>query len=190
MIRGSAGAWALAAVLCAGTAAAQESGSVGVVTGYPASIGVVWRVSTCVAIRPEVSLSKMSGDTTSTGVALVTSSSAWTVGVGASALFYLADRDGLRPYISPRFSYGRNSSTTESPTSSAGAENWSDTYLIAASFGAEYSLGRRFAVFGELGLSYSRQTSAYRSTAANVIGSDSTANVVGTRSAVGVILFF
>ncbi len=190
MCRGRALAGLLLAVLGSSTAWAQGSGRVGLVTGYPASIGVMWRASGSVAIRPDITFSAMSGDSTTTVGSFATTSSGWTVGVGASALFYLRGGDGLRPYISPRFSYGRNSSATDSAPSGAASQNWSNTYSAAGLFGAEYALGRRFAVFGELGVSYARQTSGYRSTAANVIGNDSTANIVSARTALGVILYF
>jgi hypothetical protein len=188
-LRGLAVVTVVLSAVGAGTAAAQEGGRVGVVMGYPASVGLLWRPSDGVAIRPEISLSRMSGDSTTSGSAAASTSSSWSVGAGVSALFYLGHGDGLRTYLSPRFSYVRNSATTEA-SGTFRAENWSNNYSVAGSFGAEYALGKRFCVFGEVGLGYTRQTSGYRSDAANILGSDSTANTVGTRAAVGVIVFF
>jgi hypothetical protein len=180
----------LFALFCPGRAGAQEGGQVGVVMGYPASAGVVWHASDRIAIRPEVNFSYSSGDSSTTTGNLATASSASTVGVGVSGLFYLAGKADLWMYISPKFTYGRNNSSTESAPGSSRSENTSNTYSVAGSFGAQYALGKRFSVFGEVGLVYSWQTSSYSSTTANVIGTDSTANSVGTRTAVGVIVYF
>jgi hypothetical protein len=175
----------------AGTAVAQEeSGQIGVVMGYPASVGVLWRAHDHVAVRPEISFVRTSGESTTNGTASGSINDSWSVGFGASALFYLGTGDGLRTYVSPRFSYVRNSASTESAPGALRSENWSHTYSLAGSFGAEYALVKRFSVFGEVGLAYARQTSAYRSSTPNVLGNDSTASSVGTRSAVGVIVYF
>jgi hypothetical protein len=188
--RGAASAAALLSVLSCGTSLAQDASRVGVAMGYPASVGVIWEATNRIAIRPEVTFSFVSGDSsTATGTPAGTSRS-WTVGVGASALFYLGGTGDLRTYISPRFSYGHNSSSSELAPGGSSSENAGSTYSVTGSFGAQYALGKRFSVFGEAGLAYAWQTSSFSSTAANVIGTTSTANSVGTRTAIGVIVFF
>lgn len=186
--------WLTLAVLltsvCAGRAGAQEGGQVGVAMGYPASVGVTWHASDRIAIRPEVNVSFSSGDSAASTGSVVTTSSATTVGVGVSGLFYVAGKDELQMYISPRFTYGRNSSSTESAPGGSRSENTSDNYSLAGSFGAQYALGKRFAVFGEVGVVYAWQTSSFSSTAANVIGNESTGRSVSTRTAAGVIVYF
>jgi hypothetical protein len=188
------GRWVPIAVLlmsiCAGRAGAQEGGRVGVVMGYPASAGVIWHVSDRIAFRPEVNVSFTAGDSTASAGSVLTTSSATAVGVGVSGLFYVAGKDDLRMYISPRFTYGRNSSSTESSPGGSRSENTSDNYSLAGSFGAQYALGKRFAVFGEVGVVYAWQTSIFSSTAANVIGNESTGSSVSTRTAAGVIVYF
>ena len=42
--------------------AAQDAGKVGLTMGYPSSVGVIWNVAGRVALRPEITLSRMSGD--------------------------------------------------------------------------------------------------------------------------------
>ncbi len=68
-----------------------------------------------------------------------------SLGTGVSVLFYSPLSDNLNTYVAPRFSYTRtsgDSTTTESTT---------DMYSFGGMFGAHYSLGQRFAVFGEVG---------------------------------------
>ncbi len=187
----------------AASASAQDSGALGVTMGYPASIGVIWHVSDRVAIRPEISLTQISSTSSSVittigpgGVVLSStttqaSTDQWTVGYGASALFYVKQWDALRTYVSPRFVYTRasvagtsSSSTAAEPASTT--EFDSNAYLVTGSFGAEYAFGTRFALYGEVGFGYSRTTTD--STQAGA--SNTTANSVGTRSGVGVILYF
>ena len=158
-------------------AAAQQPGDVGVFMGYP-SLGLVWQVSEKVAIRPEIAFSSTSSEVNSsfsTGT-----SHGWNLRVGGSALFYLKDADRLRTYVAPQFSYSR----THTETSSSLSEAAGNTYGFAGLFGAQYSLNDRFSVFGELGVSYTH------STLSDLIRTDSKADNWGTRTGVGVILFF
>ena len=151
--------------------------------GYPASVGVLWHVTERIAVRPELAFARTWNDRDgSTSV----ESSSWTLGVGVSALFYLTRADNLRTYVSPRYAYSRSSSTASSdifvPLES---RLRSASSSIFGSFGAQYALGRRFGVFGEVGLGYSRQS--LRSFFSE---SRSTAHAVTVRSGAGVILYF
>ena len=112
-------------VLVSCTAAfAQQKGQKGITLGLPGSVGFVWHVSDSFAIRPEASVSFMSGHSNPTEVneflvdpvSASSSGSAW--GLGASALFYVHRKDAVSLYLSPRFTYSRTSTTSES--SSAG----------------------------------------------------------------------
>ena len=205
---------AILALACAATAQAQPTEpKVGVTMGYPTSVGALWNVSERVALRPELSLIHTSDDGTSSLAGLFgssgsSSSDLWTVGVGVSGLFYISKAESLRTYVSPRFAYTRTSisgtntsttaalppiviggSTTTSTTSGASA-----IYFVSGSFGAQYSLGSRFAVFGELGLSFSdtetSTTSSSPSPSVSGIRSDASGKSIGLRSGAGVILFF
>src|SRR5215207_9906489 len=84
---------------------AQEPAKLGITMGYPASVGVLWRMNENVAIRPELSLSGGTSDTDSPNFDSETSG--WNIGTGASVLIYLNKFDNLRTYFSPRFTYGR-----------------------------------------------------------------------------------
>jgi hypothetical protein len=181
-------------------AAAQEAGQVGVTMGYPASIGVIWHVSDRIAVRPEVSLQQISttstavitslvgsgGNVTTTTTTIESTSDQWNTAFGASGLFYLQQWEALRTYVSPRFSYSR--STSSSTTSNSGSSNefTSNTYFVSGSLGAQYSLGKRFGVYGELGFGYSHQstTNSFAPAGSN------TGHTVSTRSGVGAILYF
>ena len=55
----------------------------------------------------------------------------------------------------------------------------------AGSFGAQYAMGSKFSVFGEVGLGYSRSISPTSS-----IYSKTTSTTWSTRTGVGVIVYF
>jgi hypothetical protein len=166
-------------------AAAQDRGKVGITMGFPASIGVLWRASDKVAIRPELALSGNSSESTSSS--FESEANGWTIATGASILFYLNTYDNLRTYFTPRFTYSRLSTTSEldGPFTDPTTKTTGNSVGATGSFGAEYSLGNKFAVFGEAGFGFSRaSTTSSSTTAAKVTG-----NSWGTRAGVGVIFF-
>jgi len=187
--------------------AAQDMPRFGIVMGYPAQVALLWNVSDRLAIRPEINWSRSSNETTSTGdvltfppglpvpVTTTTTSEGWAVGTGVSALVYLVKSDALRTYVSPRFTYTRNSKTIDlgfgrfigSPTATTTTTSTS-TYSVTGLFGAQYKLAHRFGVFGEMGFGYSRGTGS--PVASSITRSESTSTSVGFRSGAGVILFF
>ena len=103
--------------LAANTASAQDEPRVGVVMGYPASIGIVWHVTSKLALRPEISVSSSTNELTATSTISVggstvtnsttTSNDNWQLLTGVSALFYLTKHENLRTYVSPRWAYTR-----------------------------------------------------------------------------------
>ena len=161
---------------------AQAHGRLGVTMGYPAAIGILWHVSDRVALRPEFSFSQ--SDSSSESIVSATTDF-WSLGTGISALFFSPVSDNLRTYVAPRFSYVRThgeGDVTKSTTTS---------YSIAGMFGGQYSLGRRFAAFGEVGFGYSRQTGTATSTVVSTeVRTTNRGNSVGTRTGVGVVLYF
>jgi hypothetical protein len=166
-------------------AQAQDAGRVGLVMGYP-SVGVIWHVSDRVALRPEVDLSRVSSESESSG-SLPTGGSgeSWSAGTGVAALLYLGTTDALKPYVSPRFSYQKSSSTTSSAFGET--TTTASRKTLSGSFGAEYSLGRRFAVFGEVGVEQ-----AWIDTESESVlpVSRTTGRSTSLRSGVGAILYF
>jgi hypothetical protein len=197
------GAAAIAMVLMASAARAQEQGQVGIAMGYPASVAVIWHVTDAIAVRPDVTFS--GGHNESATV----KSDSTNVGVGISGLIYIGTWESLRTYVSPRYSYGRSSSTIETtfpvdPTlltiigltiPPASTTSTTSTMGLAGSFGAQYSLHKHFSAFGEVGFGYSKLTST-RSTSRTTLfpdpslDTDPKASSWGTRSAVGVIFYF
>lgn len=185
---------AAALLVCvSGTAAAQDAGKVGLTMGFPAAIGIQWHVSDKVAIRPEFSFSTTSSDITSGTTGLEFEADSWTIGTNIAALFYLSTDDRLRTYVTPRFTWSRVSSTSEltppiinpiTGVSTSESTTTGNAYGFGGSFGAQYGLGDRFVVFGELGLTYGHSTSE-----SNLSRSKTTTNGFGTRAAVGVVFF-
>jgi hypothetical protein len=130
------------------------------------------------------------------------------VGAGISALFYIHRWEGLRTYVSPRFSYQRISSSASTSGNTSTSDSTTSTYLASGSFGAQYALGRHFGLFGEVGLGYTSTRTALSSTltigvASGIVNgvvtqttrlqtvqSSSTSNGIATRSGAGVIFYF
>jgi hypothetical protein len=166
-------------VVAARLSSAQETGHVGLTMAFPAAVGVIWQTTDHLAIRPDFTFSHQEA-----GSAPVASSN--TTGVGVSALFYVRKWDNLRAYLSPRFGYQHVSYDLPGATSGS---TMSDQYSFAGSFGAEYQLHRRFAVFAETGLIYTHSSLDFGSTIAGV-SPGSTSNSWGTRAGVGAILYF
>jgi hypothetical protein len=173
-------------------AAAQDSGDAGVSMGYPGAIGVVWHLSDRVAIRPDFNFSWQTSEDTDEGPSQGLESSGTSYGFGFSGLFYTSKSDNLRTYFSPRFSYSRSHSENELSRSQT-AETTSNAYQLSGSFGAQYGLGSRFAVFGEAGITYAWMDATHFSGLSNP-NFDNTgeneARAVSSRTAVGVILYF
>lgn len=190
----------------AGNASAQDDPRVGITMGYPASIGVVWHATDGIALRPEVGVSRSSGEFTATssisfGGSTITTTSLssnenWQVAVGLSALFYLSRHDALRTYVSPRWAYTRTSSTSStspsslsSPSPGVSSSTGSGNF-VSGSFGAQYALARRFSLFGEIGLGFSRTVTSPAFGSLAVTTTDSISRTFSTRSGAGVILYF
>ena len=184
------------------TVSAQDDPRVGLVMAYPASIGVMWQVTDRVALRPELGMQKASGEVTATssllfGGTTVTNSSVtvndnWQVGIGLSALFYLSTHDKLRTYISPRWAYTRTSSTSATTPASSAPSTGStgNGNFISGSFGAQFALARRFNVFGEIGLGYSRTVVAPTGNTSATLFTQSTSWNLATRSGAGIVFYF
>lgn len=175
------GSVALVALVFASTtpAFAQEKGKMGLTMGYPSSLGFIFHATDKIAIRAELSFAQSSSDLDT--VIGESGSSSWAIGTGVSALFYLRAWDDTQLYVSPRFTYSHNSTSSD-----VGAEASSNSWGLVGSVGAQHKLGTRFSVFGEIGLGYSRSTIG----AGSLAITEATASTFGTRSGVGVILYF
>jgi hypothetical protein len=193
---------------------AQESRPFGLVFGVPAHVGVVWQASKRLAIRPDVSFSWASTETTSElsiGLApggvqssIVTRSrtESTAVAVGLSALISVGEWDRVRAYLGPRVTYEHISASIETtrtltpplPPSSppivglpAGQEDQkitNDDFSVAGLFGAQYTPTARFAVFGESGVAYATPDLISPSPIAT------TRRTVSLTGRVGVVFFF
>lgn len=170
-----------------GTAHAQDDPRVGLTMGYPTAVGVVLRVTDRIAIRPELDVSRTTVTTDSTSTVFPNErdeSTSRLIRPGISALIYVGRLEGLRTYVSPRFSYS-SAKTTQSDSSS---EPETTTYLASGSFGAEHRFSDRFAVFGELGIEYAR--SSFNVTALPTLSLSTRRTTVGARSGAGIVLYF
>jgi hypothetical protein len=195
------------------TVRAQDDPKVGLTMGYPSAVGVLWQVNNLVALRPEFTWTRTSSDSPTTTDPLGnpvagSSSDTWTTGVGFSALFYLHRYDNLRTYVSPRFTYSRTSGLTDITGSSVSSSSDGWVYSTSGSFGAQYGLGRHFAVFGEIGMNYASTTTRTSvvesrtvvvsvgpagpaiSTTTFTVRTDQHSNQFSTRSGAGIVFYF
>lgn len=184
-------------VLAARSAAAQEAGDVGVTMGYPGAVGIVWHVTDGIAIRPDVALTRSTSESTTSatgvfagaGLSSTSTSDGWGTTVGVSVLLNVRTIERLRLYLAPRVAYLHSTADNETGLSGAltGFTAKATGVLASGSFGAQYNLHDRFAVFGELGLQYTTQT-----TTSDFPGSSTEADgtTFGLRSAVGVTFYF
>src|SRR5262245_53665062 len=195
------------AFLVARSARAQDTPRVGFTMGYPAAVGGMWNVASRLALRPEVTLSGTSNDSTIgsiLGSGAGSTDDDFQFGVGLSALFYVGRWDALRTYVSPRFSYSHASSSGTSGSTSL--DSTTRSYFTSGSFGAQYEFARHFGVFGEIGVGYTSTTITLSTTSNPVIvlplpfpapsippltiRSENHLKTWSTRSGVGVIFYF
>ena len=191
-------------LFAASFASAQEKGQVGLGMGYPGSVLLLWHVTDNIAVRPEIAFSTSGTDTGSV------TGSGWSYGVGVSGLLYAGKWESLRTYVSPRFTYNRSSSTTTtnllspnviglpppSVSFSSSTKSTATNKRGGGSFGAQYAVHKRFSVFGEVGLDYSRGESSFTSTFSPAVAALPSTTTTGSssgwssRSAAGVIFYF
>jgi hypothetical protein len=177
-------------------ALAQEAGSLGLTIGYPASVGVLWQVSSRLGLRPEVALDVVSSTSSSTsrfGTSR-TMTDSWQAGLGISALILLRRWDSTSLYVTPRyvFSTGDTTRETEDPpglVSVSLGTTLSSGHRFSGSVGVHHTLAPRFAVFGELGLAHDRDTlDSGNDTSEFDVESRSTRT--GIRSGAGIVFLF
>lgn len=185
---------ALSILMSPSPADAQPARTIGVTMGYPAGVGLLWHVSDRVGLRPDVTVSRGTTDTTTTAsgfggpVSTTSSQSDWTVSTGISVLVTLGEVDRLRIYAVPRVAYLRAKTSNDASTGSLGNYgSTTDGVIASGGIGAHYRLGDRVAIFGESGVQYQRQTFE---TGYSTARSKATLSVVGLRSALGLVVYF
>jgi hypothetical protein len=154
-------------------AAAQDEGKVGIATGYPASIGVLWHLSPRFSIRPQIGFTVSHSSPESALVAA--ESDIRHVSLGLSVLWNVSRSESLTTYLAPRIEYSRTS-ISFSPGLPSGFEDLiadfdglglefpsfldqdqhTSSTGLGGTFGARYAIHSRFAVFGEVGMLYAR----------------------------------
>jgi hypothetical protein len=189
-------------------AAAQDTARVGVAMGYPSSLGVIWQISNRIAVRPQVSFSHNTSETEQILGGILgtvisgnsrTEIHASTIGVDLSALFYVGTWDNVRAYVSPAYTYSHTSSEFESaagpllgsslPVATSIKESL-DGHGFRGTVGVQFTPHRRFAVYGETGFEYRRSESNEDGGLSSLLGTVTKNHTIGSRSGVGVILYF
>jgi hypothetical protein len=195
----------------ASSAAAQDERRVGLVMGYPTTVGVVWQVSDRIALRADgtytwsdATIEGVDDSLTATPspipafeISIRQDTSTQSGSIGVSLLFDLHRQDQFRIYVAPRFGVGmvHTESTLTidiSPImtipgvpprdSSTTESETAFSPTFGASIGASTRIGDRFGVFGEAGFAYSETTTE------EVV--QATRRSFGMRAGVGAMLFF
>jgi hypothetical protein len=194
----------------ASAASAQDERRVGLVMGFPASVGVLWQVSDRLALRADGTYNWSSATIEGVDDSLPTSpspipafeisisqeSSSQSGSIGVSLLFDLHRRDQFRIYLAPRVGWAvtHTESTVTIDVSPAlipgipprdSTTTQSETAYsptVGASIGTSTRIGDRFGVFGEAGFSYNQATTE------EIL--QATRRSFGIRGGVGAILFF
>jgi hypothetical protein len=104
-----------------------------------------------------------------------------TMTVGVSGVVYVGKWDQLKAYVSPRFALQRDSSTLVIPSTLAPPPT--TTYIGAGSFGFQYSLQKRCAVYGETGVVYTHSSTTFEDVTSGL-------HTLGTRAGLGIIFYF
>jgi hypothetical protein len=162
------------------SAANAQERTFGITMGFPTSVGVYWKVADRFAVRPEFTFSKTKTDNEPT---------TWSVGTGVTGLIYLNSGNPLRTYLAPRFTYERQNLEDEGFFSTI--ESATHLYSLSGLFGAQYLLGDRFLVFGEVGVrgEYSSATDTF-SGQAFTFSSEPAGYTLRSTGGVGIVFFF
>ncbi|MEZ5418843.1 MAG: hypothetical protein R2708_16095 [Vicinamibacterales bacterium] len=177
---------------------AQPERRVGVTMGYPNGVGVLWHVTSRVALRPEINVTRSTVETTTettvpafpgttSTFATTSSQSETTLVAGLGLLVTLHDADRLRLYLVPRAAWFGSSRSNGGEDALGSVSSDNDGVQASGSFGAQYGVSGRVAVFGELGVHYARQTVSSTYASASI---RSRVSSTGLRSAVGLVLYF
>ncbi|HTM26711.1 MAG TPA: hypothetical protein VL225_16050 [Vicinamibacterales bacterium] len=177
------GTFAILGLFGGATAGAQDAGKTGITMAYPGSFGILWHATDKVAIRPTFNVARSTADgSTSSGTN-------WTFGTTIAGLFYMKKYDNVRTYFSPRYTYSRISSTTHvgaiQGITVPDLKTTGNSNGGSGTFGAEYTPGSRFSVFGEVGVVFTRATTS----SSGLTASKTSGNAWGTTAGVGVIFY-
>lgn len=199
-----------AIVVCAGHAAAQDDRRVGLLMAYPSAVGVQWDVFDRFAVRADGSYERYQSTYTidysrylpPPGFPIppprTSTSTAQRATLGVLPLFVIGGANPLKMYVGPRVGVAINRGLAATGIALGtvtatlvlgepdGPEPEPETqydFDAGARFGASYRLVDRFAMFGEGGFDFTRNS---RSRPGGAVKSSS----VGLRVGVGGILYF
>ena len=162
-------------VVGASTASAQSASKAGLTMSSGSAIGVYISLGDQVTIRPQIAFQRTTTELpVGVGNATVTT---WTPGV--FLILTVKTWDSTRLYVSPQYVRSR------AKAKSNGSESTGTLHSVNGMIGAQHTLGSRFAVFGEVGMGWSKaESKSSTGTTGN------TSRAWTTRSTIGGILFF
>lgn len=148
------------------------------------STGIIWHLSGRVALMPNAGYIYGWADSN------LYSATNRSLGVGASLRFYAWEWKGIHLFVSPKYSFNRNSTTSDSapptgsPTTSTSVGNG---HAITGAWGLQYPISSRVSIYGDYGVSWSRSTSSHSPTTS--LSDNSRSSSVRTGGSWGLILY-
>jgi len=182
-----------------GSASAQDTGKFAVAVGTlnigesaSGSVGVLWQFAHRFAVRPDFTYSYKYSQYNNLsygnpGFDYTQHTTTTTTGLGISGPISIYSKDNLRLYVSPRFAFYRtsiSSGVSGSFHSSSESSSWGP-YSARLSFGAQYALSHRFAVYGDSGIE-----NVWSKTPISQFGSSTRSSNWQTTTAIGLLVYF
>ena len=178
----------LAILLCVSRPAlAQEAGQTGLTIGFPGAIGMIFHVSEGVAVRPDFTFSRSSSDNG------CQAAQQHGVELRRRRQRTFLHRDGARPrwyLLQSSFRLLAFQQRQRRDSATVASTSHSNTYQYSGSFGLQYMPVRRFGVYGEAGVQYSRSDSVFTAGSPSTSSGKSTGSSVGTRAGIGLVWYF
>lgn len=171
---------------------AQEKGKVGLNIGFP-TYGMTWNLTERFALRPEITFSRSTANSRALAVPPSVApspleSKSYSISGGISGLLYMHKWEDLSVYVSPRYLYSWSKSQSNQTTGTILSDAKSPFHSISGALGAQYTLNKRFGLFGEAGLGYGWGHSSSNSSSAS-FSVRSESHSLSPRGSVGLILY-
>ncbi len=148
-------------------------------------LGALWHVTDQLAVLPGVSFSHARNSVS--GVSDAGSSNGVTLLAGMR--WYLHEWKGVRLFLSPKYQFGRNTSTYQTfsayDNSIYTSTSTSHNHYVIGAWGLQYAITHRISAYGDIGAAYVRANTSN----SNTLSRESHTNQVSTTGSWGLIFY-